>query len=128
MAWKFTPNRPIYLQLVDEIEARILNGTYEKGMRLPSVRELAMLAAVNPNTMQRALSELEGMGLVSTQRTSGRSVTTEEAILERAREKKAQALIGTFLAQISALGLTKAEVLDLLKREEAKEEQHGSNS
>lgn len=128
MAWQFTSNRPIYLQLVDEIESRILNGAYEKGMRLPSVRELAMLASVNPNTMQRALAELESMGLISTQRTSGRNVTTDEAVVERAREAKARGLIETFLAQMSALGLEKREVLGLLNREEAKEEQHGSDT
>ncbi|MEN6595250.1 MAG: GntR family transcriptional regulator [Clostridiaceae bacterium] len=128
MAWQFTSSRPIYQQIVDEIELRILNGTYEMGMRLPSVRDLAMLAAVNPNTMQRALSELEEMGLVSTQRNAGRTVTTDEEAVKRARSAKADLLAGTFLLQMKSLGLTREEALERLAKGDSKEEEHGSNS
>ena len=128
MAWQFTSNRPIYSQIVDEIELRILNGTYEMGMRLPSVRDLAMMAAVNPNTMQRALSELESMGLVNTQRNAGRTVTTDEEAVLRARSAKAQTLTQTYLLQMKALGLERQEVLDRLARGETKEEENGRNS
>ncbi len=128
MAWQFSPNRPIYQQIVDEIEMRILNGTYEGGMRLPSVRDLALLAAVNPNTMQRALAELENMGLVATQRNSGRTVTTDAEAVSRARAEKASALIETFLLQMKTLGLERSEVLGLLAKEGPKEEEHGCNS
>ena len=128
MAWQFNSNRPIYQQIVDEIELRILNGTYEMGMRLPSVRDLAVLAAVNPNTMQRALAELEEMGLVSTQRNTGRPVTTDDSAVSRARDTKASLLAETFLMQMKALGLSRKEVLERLAKEEDKEGEHAVNS
>lgn len=128
MAWQFNSNRPIYQQIVDEIELRILNGTYEMGMRLPSVRDLAVLAAVNPNTMQRALAELEEMGLVSTQRNTGRTVTTDDSAVSRARDSKASLLAETFLMQMKALGLSRKEVLERLAKEEDKEGEHAVNS
>ena len=128
MAWQFSSNRPIYSQIVDEIELRILNGTYEMGMRLPSVRDLAVLAAVNPNTMQRALAELEEMGLVSTQRNTGRTVTTDDSAVSRARDTKASLLAETFLMQMKALGLSRKEVLERLAKEEDKEGEHAVNS
>ena len=127
VAWQFTSSRPIYQQIVDEIELRILNGTYEMGMRLPSVRDLAMLAAVNPNTMQRALSELEDMGLVSTQRNAGKTVTTDEKAVSRARDEKADLLAETFLLQMQALGISKQEAIERLVKRETKEGEHGSN-
>lgn len=128
MAWQFNSNRPIYQQIVDEIELRILNGTYEMGMRLPSVRDLAVLAAVNPNTMQRALAELEEMGLVSTQRNTGRTVTTDETAVSRARDSKADLLAETFMMQMQALGLSRKEVLERLTKAEHKEGEHAVNS
>jgi len=128
LAWQFTSNRPIYQQIVDEIELRILNGTYEMGMRLPSVRDLAVLAAVNPNTMQRALAELEEMGLVTTQRNTGRTVTTDESSVSRARDIKADLLAETFLMQMKALGLNRKEVLERLAKGENKEGEHAVNS
>ena len=128
MAWQFTSNRPIYIQIVDEIELRILNGTYEMGMRLPSVRDLAVLAAVNPNTMQRALAELEEMGLVTTQRNTGRTVTTDETAVSRARDVKAELLAETFMMQMQALGLSRKEVLERLAKGEQKEGEHAVNS
>ena len=128
MAWQFNSNRPIYIQIVDEIELRILNGTYEMGMRLPSVRDLAVLAAVNPNTMQRALAELEEMGLVTTQRNTGRTVTTDETAVSRARDIKADLLAETFMMQMQALGLSRKEVLERLAKGEHKEGEHAVNS
>ena len=128
MAWQFNSNRPIYIQIVDEIELRILNGTYEMGMRLPSVRDLAVLAAVNPNTMQRALAELEEMGLVTTQRNTGRTVTTDESAVSRARDIKADLIAETFLMQMKALGLSRKEVLERLAKGENKEGEHAINS
>ena len=128
MAWQFNSNRPIYQQIVDEIELRILNGTYEMGMRLPSVRDLAVLAAVNPNTMQRALAELEEMGLVTTQRNTGRTVTTDETAVSRARDSKADLLVETFMMQMQSLGLSRKEVLERLAKGEHKEGEHAVNS
>ena len=128
MAWQFNSSRPIYQQIVDEIELRILNSTYEMGMRLPSVRDLAVLAAVNPNTMQRALAELEEMGLVTTQRNTGRTVTTDETAVSRARDSKANLLAETFLMQMKALGISRQEVISRLAKGEDKEGEHAVNS
>ena len=75
MAWALINDRPIYLQLMERIQTDIVSGKYKPGEKLPSVRELALDAAVNPNTMQKALSELERIGLVYSQRTSGRFIT-----------------------------------------------------
>ena len=79
MEWNIAPDRPVYLQLIEQMERAIAAGAYQPGERLPGVREMAAGAAVNPNTMQRALQELETRGLVNTQRTAGRSVTADEA-------------------------------------------------
>ena len=79
MPWNLDPQRPIYAQIIERVQLDIVTGHYAPGSRLPSVRELAAQAAVNPNTMQRALSELEGSGLIYAQRTSGRFVTEDTA-------------------------------------------------
>ena len=80
MPWNLDDSRPIYLQLMEKIQQDIVSGTYRPGEKLPSVRELALDAAVNPNTMQKALSELERSGLVYSQRTSGRFITEDESM------------------------------------------------
>lgn len=116
MAWQFTSQQPIYQQIVHEISRRIFSGMYPKGEKLPSVRELAVTAAVNPNTMQRALSELEGLGLVCTQRTSGRTVTTDQSAIDAARREWAERLADAFVEQMDAIGLEAGEVFDLLNQ------------
>ena len=75
MTWNLTGDRPIWLQLMERLQLGIVTGEYQAGERLPSVRELAAEAAVNPNTMQKALTELERSGLLYAQRTAGRFVT-----------------------------------------------------
>ena len=125
MAWQFTSSRPIYQQIVDEIELRILNGTYEMGMRLPSVRDLAMLAAVNPNTMQRALQQLEREGLVFTQRSSGRFITEDTAAIGEAKRTLARQHIEQFMASMKKLGYTREEIIALLEGGE-EEDKNGS--
>ena len=132
LAWQFTSQQPIYLQIVDELRQRIFSGAYPMGEKLPSVRELAMVAAVNPNTMQRALSVLENQGLVSTQRNSGRTVTTEQAVIDAARQACGEQLADTFLKQMYALGMEKEAVLKLLSERGAqpdeKEDGNGLDS
>ena len=127
MAWQFTSTQPIYQQIVDAVALRIFNGTYPMGERLPSVRDLAETAAVNPNTMQRALGELERMGLVSTQRTTGRTVTTEGQVIENARSTRAARLAETFLTQMKELNADPLEAVRAAMKqcdEEGKEENH----
>ena len=107
MPWNLDSDRPIYLQLMERIQHDIISGTYKPGDKLPSVRELAMEASVNPNTMQKALSELERIGLVHSRRTSGRFITEEtETATEHIRE---------FLKSMEHLGFTRPEILELVQ-------------
>ena len=115
MAWNLQSDRPIYAQLVEQIQRMIVTGVFPAGSRLPSVRELAVEAAVNPNTMQRALQELESRGLLQAQRTAGRTVTADDAALHALRRRRAQTLAEEFLHQMHALSLTETEIETLLR-------------
>lgn len=123
MEWSITADRPVYLQLIEQMERAIAAGVYEAGERLPGVREMAAGAAVNPNTMQRALQELETRGLVNTQRTAGRSVTADEARIAQLREELAQGQIGQFLENMARLGFGPPQALALLESRLAQEEE-----
>lgn len=115
MEWRIRADLPIYAQLIFQIKLAIVSGEYLPGERLASVRELAMDAGVNPNTMQRALQELEREGMVYTQRTSGRFVTEDTKVIESAKKHLAEDRIKDFLEQMSRLGYPKEEILSLLK-------------
>lgn len=115
MAWTFDADRPIYAQVVEEITRRIICGAYAPGDRLPTVRELAAEAAVNPNTMQKAMAELEAKRLVYAQRTAGRFVTEDMEEIRRCREKLAQAKVQEFLSGMESLGYTQGEVETLCR-------------
>ena len=119
MAWELSAQRPIWSQLVEQIQLRIVTGRYPAGSRLPSVRELAADATVNPNTMQRALSQLEADGLVCSQRTSGRFVTEQEETIMELKKTLAKNLVRDFLTRIEALGYTAKEAAQLLEAEDA---------
>lgn len=121
MAWKLDADRPVYAQLVERIQMQIVSGYYQPGGRLPSVRELALTAAVNPNTMQKALSELERTGLVITQRTSGRIVTEDKELIFSIRQKLAQNHTETFFATMKELGYTEKEIVDFIEQTYARE-------
>lgn len=116
MPWDFAPDRPIYIQLVEKIQLMIFSGTYPAGAKLPSVRDLAKEAAVNPNTMQRALAKLEEEGLLITLRTSGRFVTEDETVIKNARSKLAQEQIAEFLTRMQELGFGQEEVLAIITK------------
>ena len=115
MEWNFRADLPIYSQLVAQIKLAIVSGVYLPGERLAPVRELAMDAGVNPNTMQRALQELEREGMVYSQRTSGRFVTEDTKVIESAKKQLAADQIKDFLEQMGRLGYPKEEILSLLK-------------
>ena len=87
MPWELDNDRPIYLQLMERIQHDIISGVYKPGDKIPSVRDLALDAAVNPNTMQKALSELERSGLLYSQRTSGRFITDDEKLLKKNEDR-----------------------------------------
>ena len=121
MKWEFSNDAPIYAQLILQIKVGIVSGTFSPGERLPSVRDLAVEAGVNPNTVQRALSELEREGLVFSQRTAGRFVTENENMIVNAKLRIADERVGTFLRSMKTLGCNKQEVISLI--EGAKEEE-----
>lgn len=116
MAWDLDTDRPIYAQLVERIQMQIVSGQYSPGTRLPSVRELAMVAAVNPNTMQKAFAELERSGLVITQRTNGRTVTEDTELIGDIKKGLAKEQVNAFFSQMSELGYTQKEASDLIKK------------
>lgn len=115
MPWNLDDSRPIYLQLMERIQHDIISGVYQPGEKLPSVRDLALEAAVNPNTMQKALSELERSGLVYSHRTSGRFITDDSVLLKKIKNGLAQGYISGFLGQMRHLGLNDSETLEMIK-------------
>ncbi|MGN1008254.1 MAG: GntR family transcriptional regulator [Butyricicoccus sp.] len=121
MNWKLTDDRPIWVQLTEQLILRIVSGEYAPGANVPAVRALAAEAGVNPNTMQRALSELESRGLVETRRTAGRTVTEDMERIRRVRQELARDRIGEFLASMRALGYTDAETRTLIEQWDMKE-------
>ncbi len=117
MPWEFRTDLPIYTQLIAQLQQQLVTGQRKPGERLPSVRDLAAQAGVNPNTMQRALTELERLGLVHSQRTAGRFVTEDEAVIQALREELARTRIRDFLAGMAQLGFPLEESLRLIQTE-----------
>lgn len=116
MAWNLNSDRPIYAQILEVIQIRIISGQYKPGEKIPSVRELAAEAGVNPNTMQKALAELERSGLVMAQRTSGRIVTEDMEMISKTRNMLAQEQVREFIGKMKELGFNKEEIMRLLKQ------------
>jgi len=117
MAWELDNDRPIYAQLVDRIQMQIVSGYYQPGGKLPSVRELASVAAVNPNTMQKAFVELERSGLIITQRTNGRNVTEDTELIENIKQGMAREHMEYFFSKMKELGYTNEEIRRLIENE-----------
>ncbi|MEG2165333.1 MAG: GntR family transcriptional regulator [Ruthenibacterium sp.] len=117
MRWIITADRPVYLQLVEQLEQAIVAGEAAAGSKLASVRELATEAGVNPNTMQKAMQELENEGLIITQRTAGRTVTEDENMIQTARKQLAQDEIMRFLEKMHSFGFTTQELIRFLQTE-----------
>lgn len=115
MDWQFHNDQPIYTQLVDQIKFAIVSGALPAGARMAAVRDLALEAGVNPNTMQRALQQLEREGLVYAQRSSGRFVTEDLAVIAGAKAALAAEHIRRFRAAMRSLGYTMEESIRLLK-------------
>ncbi len=121
MKWSFSNDIPIYAQLIEQIKVGIATGVFQPGERLPSVRDLATEAGVNPNTMQRALAQLESERLVYSQRTAGRFVTEDGEKISAAKRDLAQRHIGAFLAAMQALSISKDEAMQMIEEEFRKE-------
>lgn len=117
MAWKLNSDRPIYAQILERIQMQIVSGVYQPGTKIPSVRELAADAGVNPNTMQKALAELERSGLVMTQRTSGRVVTEDLNMIKETRNQLAGEQVKEFVKKMKDLGFDREDIIDLLTKE-----------
>lgn len=126
MTWVFENDQPIYTQLVDQIKVAIVSGELPPGARMSAVRELSLEAGVNPNTMQRALQQLEREGLVYAQRSTGRFVTEDTAVIARVREALAAEWVRRFRDAMRALGCTEEEMRTLLFG--SREEENGNLS
>jgi len=115
MPWNLSNDRPIYIQLVEQLKLMIISGKYKPGDRLPSVRDLAADASVNPNTMQRALSELERENLIITNRTSGKFISEDDVMIQRLKQNLAKDEIQKFFENMENLGFGHEEILGILK-------------
>ncbi len=114
---QFDPSAPIWLQLVDEFVRRIVTGRWPSGEKIPAVRELAALLLVNPNTVQRALAELERRGLARSERTAGRFVTDDVALIDAARNDLAAEAAAAYARRAQRLGMSLTAARDLLGRQ-----------
>lgn len=108
---------PIYLQIIDRIKRKIISGEWAAGERVSPVRDLALAFGVNPNTMQRSLSELERGGLLYSERTSGRYITSDTARIESVRNEMARDVVGAFRRQMKQMGYTDEQILKLFEIE-----------
>jgi len=108
--WYFTNDRPIYVQLIEQIGIKIVNGSYAPGEKLPSVRDMATEVGANPNTVQRAFSELERSGIISTQRTNGRFITEDKEMIAKMREDLAKEKIEEFIKAMKDFGYNAEEI------------------
>ena len=116
MAWSFSTDRPIFQQIADIIVLKIISGEYPPGYRLNAVRDLALEAGVNPNTMQKALAELEREGLVYSQRTAGRFVSDSKEKTDKLQEEMTMECIKIFVVQMEKMGYAKEQIIELLKK------------
>ena len=115
MDYIFDNERPIYIQLVEKIRVEIISEKLKSGERLPSVRELALIARVNPNTMQKALVELENEGLVYTERTNGKFVTDNKQLIEKIKKELAKEKVNKYINDMSNIGITYEEAIKYLQ-------------
>ena len=115
MNFNFDNNIPIYIQLVEQLKIYIISGKILPGDRLPSVRDLALETKVNPNTMQKALTELEEQKLIYTERTNGKYVTTNEGLIKKIKNNYAKELSEKYLSNMESIGFGKEEVIEYLK-------------
>ncbi|EPT36444.1 GntR family transcriptional regulator [Streptococcus agalactiae] len=110
MAWEFNEKSPIYSQIAEHIKMQIVSQEIKSGDQLPTVRELAQEAGVNPNTMQRAFTELEREGMLFSQRTSGRFVTEDNLLIGKIRQQVAKAELATFVNNMKKIGYKLDEI------------------
>lgn len=115
MDYIFDNERPIYVQLVEKLRIEIVSGKLKNGERIPSVRELALTTKVNPNTMQKALSELENEGLIYTERTNGKFVTDNKELIEKIKRKLAEEKVNNYIKDMKNIGITYEQSIQYLQ-------------
>ncbi|MCD7890279.1 MAG: GntR family transcriptional regulator [Ruminococcus sp.] len=116
MVWEFSYDKPVYIQIIEELKIRMISGVYKPGERIPSVRELAEEARVNPNTMQKALSELEREGFLVSLRTSGRTVTADESVIRTLKDNSAENAVREFGKTMGRIGVSPEDAIELLRK------------
>ncbi len=114
MAWSFSAHRPVYYQVAERIKHSILSGEYSRGEQIPSVRQLALEAAVNPNTIQHAFSHLENEGLIISRGTVGRFVTDDPEVIEKCRHDEALLLISEFTEKAAKLHISRQTLAEMI--------------
>lgn len=115
MDFTFDNNIPIYIQLLEYLKIYLISGVFKSGEKLPSVREFASTFKVNPNTMQKALSELESMKLIYTERTNGKFVTKDTKLIEKLKDEYAKELAKSYFIGMKKIGLGKADSIKYLE-------------
>ena len=115
MAWTFSSDKPVYIQIADRIVYTIISGQYKPGQQIPTVRQLAMEAAVNPNTVQHAFSELENNGIINSKGTLGRFVTEDTEVIELCKKIEAKKTTDVFLDNMKRLSIPKEQIISLIE-------------
>ena len=115
MAWRFVSDRPVYLQIAERIRKAVLAGKYPAGTQIPTVRQLALEAAVNPNTVQRAFADLEQEGIILSKGTVGRYATEDTQVLEACRRRLAGELVQGFIESMAQLSISEEQAISMIK-------------
>ena len=118
MSWQFNDREPVFIQIARKLRAEIVSGRYAPDSQMPTVRQLAIEASVNPNTVQKALTELENEGLVEGRGTVGRFVTADPVVIGEARKRTVSETLTVWLDEARSLGITKDELIELISKEE----------
>ena len=114
MNFSFNNQTPIYIQIMEVIQTDIISGKYTLGQKLPSVREFAVQFDANPNTIQKALFELEWVGLIVTERTNGKFVTSDQNVIKKVRGTKVAKIIEDFFSSMEKIGINKEQTLQII--------------
>ncbi len=115
MGWNFSDDVPIYIQIMNHIKIMIISGIYKAGDKLPSIREIASDAGVNPNTVQKALQELERCGLIFSQRSVGKYITEDSQMIKSMKNNIAQSFVNDFFEKMSSIGFNKEETFNIIQ-------------
>ena len=118
MGYEFNNGTAIYLQIIDDVKEKILSGEFQKNQKIPSVRELSAQYGVNPNTIQKALFDLENAGLIITERTNGKFVTSDQSVIENIKKETITKRLNEFYAKMEKLGIDKSSVIEIIRKEQ----------